>query len=129
MKSNEIEKLARLYAEQNPPQCEDEVLRQNGIYLNATMVFEPFLKWLSKTHCIVEKDKVDALQSEIFKEVMDAHDNEDWQGVAHYILDVMPRSFYEIFGNLNVIEDSISQRKQGTTSRGIYNSFNPNSLK
>lgn len=45
-----------------------------------------------------EKEKIIKLQSEIFKEIMDAHDDDDWQSVAHYILDVMPRTFASIFG-------------------------------
>lgn len=45
-----------------------------------------------------EKEKINKLQGEIFKEIMDAHDAEDWQSVAHYILDVMPRTFANIFG-------------------------------
>lgn len=56
MTDQELQQLAREYAEQNPPQTEDEVLKQNGIELNAKMVFEPFLRWLTKTHCIVSRD-------------------------------------------------------------------------
>ena len=56
-----------------------------------------FLNWVMEKFCIVEKEKVNALQSEIFKEIMDSHDTDDWQGIAHYILDVMPRSFNKIF--------------------------------
>ena len=55
------------------------------------------IKAILETHCIVEKEKVNSLQSEISKEIMDAHETDDWQGVAHYILDVMPRSFNELF--------------------------------
>ena len=58
MTDQEIKDLARKYAEENPPQTEDEVLKQNGIGLNAKMVFEPFLRWLTKTHCIVSREKV-----------------------------------------------------------------------
>ena len=60
---------------------------------------EDIINVILRDYCIVEKEKVDALQSEIFKEIMDSHDADDWQGVAHYILDVMPRSFNELFND------------------------------
>lgn len=47
----------------------------------------------------VSRKQIDALQGEIFKAIMDAHDADDWQDVAHYILDVMPRSFAALFGS------------------------------
>lgn len=47
----------------------------------------------------VSRKQIDALQGEIFKAIMDAHDADDWQDAAHYILDVMPRSFAAIFGS------------------------------
>lgn len=56
MTDQELQQLAREYAEQNPPQTEDEYLTQYGMFLNATEVFEPFLYWLTKTHCIVSRD-------------------------------------------------------------------------
>ena len=46
-----------------------------------------------------EKAKINALYEEIYGEIMCAHDDDDWQGVAHYILDVMPRTFRDIFGS------------------------------
>lgn len=65
------------------------------------------LQWLSERFCIVEKSKINALQGEIFKEIMDAHDADDWQSVAHYILDIMPRSFTFIFGTELFNEEKI----------------------
>lgn len=47
----------------------------------------------------VNRKQIDALQDEIFKAIMDAHDADDWQDAAHYILDVMPRSFAALFGS------------------------------
>ena len=47
----------------------------------------------------VSRKQIDVLQSEIFKTIMDAHDADDWQDAAHYILDVMPRSFAALFGS------------------------------
>ena len=47
----------------------------------------------------VSRKQIDALQGEIFKAIMDAHDADDWQDAAHYILDVMPRSFVALFGS------------------------------
>ena len=47
----------------------------------------------------VSRKQIDALQGEIFKAIMDAHDADDWQDAAHYILDVMPRSFAALFGS------------------------------
>lgn len=58
MTDQELKDLARKYAEENPPQTEDEVLKQKGIELNAKMVFEPFLHWLTKTHCVVSRKDV-----------------------------------------------------------------------
>lgn len=58
MTDQELQQLAREYAEQHPPQIEDEKLREFGMFLNATEVFEPFLYWLTKTHCIVSLDTV-----------------------------------------------------------------------
>lgn len=53
----------------------------------------------------VSRKQIDALQSEIFKAIMDAHDADDWQDAAHYILDVMPRSFTALFGRHNLTSD------------------------
>lgn len=54
----ELQQLARKYAEQNPPaDLKDEVLKSNLIGLNAE-IFEKFLVWLTKTHCIVCRDFV-----------------------------------------------------------------------
>lgn len=39
MTDQEIKDLARRYAEENPPQTEDEKLKEYGIYLNATQGF------------------------------------------------------------------------------------------
>ena len=47
----------------------------------------------------VSLKQIDALQGEIFDAIMDAHDDDDWQAAAHYILDVMPRSFAALFGS------------------------------
>lgn len=47
----------------------------------------------------VSRKQIDALQGEIFKAIVDAHDSDDWQDAAHYILDVMPRSFAALFGS------------------------------
>lgn len=47
---------------------------------------------------MVSRKQIDVLQGEIFKAIMDAHDADDWQDAAHYILDVMPRSFAALFG-------------------------------
>ena len=47
----------------------------------------------------VSRKQIDALQGEIFKAIMDAHDADDWQDAAHYILDVMPRLFAALFGS------------------------------
>lgn len=58
MTDQELQQLAREYAEQNPPQIEDEALRKYGMYLNASEVFEPFLYWLTKTHCIISKESI-----------------------------------------------------------------------
>lgn len=54
----ELHQLATEYAEQNPPaDIKDEVLKGNLIGLNAE-IFENFLIWLTKSHCIVSREKV-----------------------------------------------------------------------
>lgn len=58
MTDQELQQLARNYAEQNPPQgLKDEVLKRNLIGLNAE-IFEKFLVWLRQTHCIVSKGTI-----------------------------------------------------------------------
>lgn len=47
----------------------------------------------------VSRTKIEALHSEIHKAIMDAHDANDWQDAAHYILDILPRSFNALFGS------------------------------
>lgn len=61
MTDKELKDLARKYAEANPPQTEDEKLKQYGVYLNATEVFEPFMRWLANTHFIISREKVKQL--------------------------------------------------------------------
>lgn len=58
MTEDRIKAIAEEYAELNAPNINDEILRQDGIYLNATMVFEPFLRFLNDRYCIVEREKV-----------------------------------------------------------------------
>lgn len=58
MNKQGLQQLAREYAEQNPPaDIKDEVLKRNLIGLNAE-IFEKFLIWLTKTHCIVSREFV-----------------------------------------------------------------------
>lgn len=64
----------------------------------------------------VSRKQIDALQDEIFKSIMDASDADDWQTAAHYILDVMPRSFAALFGTKclpdeDVHEDNFANKK------------------
>lgn len=59
---------------------------------------EDIINVILKDYCIVPKSKINALHEEIHGEIMCAHDDDDWQSVSHYILDVMPRSFSDIFG-------------------------------
>ena len=47
----------------------------------------------------VSRTKIEALHSEIHKAIMDARDADDWQDAAHYILDILPRSFNALFGS------------------------------
>lgn len=57
MTDKEIEKLAREYAEANPPQgIKDEVLRKNCIQLN-TEAYKRVINLILRTHCIVSKEK------------------------------------------------------------------------
>lgn len=58
MTDKKLQQLAREYAEQNPPaDIKDEVLKRNLIGLNAE-IFEKFLIWLTKTHCIVSRELI-----------------------------------------------------------------------
>lgn len=63
-----------------------------------TEEIEMVLKVLLRNHCINSKEKVKALEANIHGNIMCAHDDDDWQEVAHYILDVMPRRFIAVFG-------------------------------
>ena len=98
-----------------PKEFKEEV---NEIYLNA-VEHHPcgynhktdLLKYLFGIHNLtsdaegedemlyVSCKQIDALQGEIFKAIMDAHDADDWQDAAHYILDVRPRSSAALFGD------------------------------
>ena len=97
MTDEEIRKLAQSCAEA----CLERYssVQDSEIAKGYTDVMETAIRSIMETHCIVEKDKVEALQNEIHGEIMCAHDDDDWQGVAHYILDVMPRSFNELFND------------------------------
>ena len=64
----------------------------------------------------VSRKQIDTLQSEIFKAIMDAHDADDWQDVAHYILDVMPRSFAALFDSKCLPDETKQETKQETKS-------------
>lgn len=57
----------------------------------------------------VSRKQIDALQGEIFKAIMDAHDADDWQDAAHYILDVMPRSFAALFGTKCLPDEDVHE--------------------
>lgn len=58
MTEDQIKAIAEEYARLNPPSTNDEKLRQDGICLNAKMVFEPFLRFLNDRYCIAEREKV-----------------------------------------------------------------------
>ena len=60
----------------------------------------------------VSRKQIDALQGEIFKAIMDAHDADDWQDAAHYILDVMPRSFAALFGTNCLPDEAKNSAKE-----------------
>ena len=94
-----IRKLATQYADEL---FKDDDMSDSGNideYHDVWEVCNSFGNFLLEKFCIVEKEKVNALQSEIFKEIMDSHDDDDWQSAAHYILDVMPRSFNELIND------------------------------
>lgn len=58
MTNQELHQLATEYAGQNPPaDIKDEVLKRNLIGLNAE-IFEKFLVWLTKSHCIVSREMI-----------------------------------------------------------------------
>lgn len=58
MIDKKLHQLATEYAEQNPPSdIGDEVLKRSLIGINAE-IFEKFLIWLTKTHCIVSRKNV-----------------------------------------------------------------------
>lgn len=104
MTDEDIRKLAEEYAEHKSPIQEylrayDKRDNLNEAYRKEAL---SVLKFLSDKFCIVEKEKVEALQNEIYGEIMCAHDDDDWQSAAHYILDVMPRSFNELFNDTEI---------------------------
>lgn len=58
MIDKKLHQLATEYAEQNPPSdIGDEVLKRSLIGINAE-IFEKFLIWLTKTHCIVSRELI-----------------------------------------------------------------------
>lgn len=100
-----------------PLEVKKEVKRQYQIAINAKEYYtECTLEYLFGIHNLtsdaegeemltVSRKQIDALQGEIFKAIMDAHDADDWQDAAHYILDVMPRSFAALFGSKCLPDD------------------------
>lgn len=103
MTPEEIKKISDAYAEAMCPvgdYCggvyDDQRNTDLPIYKDDA---KSVLEWLSKDYCIVPKSKINTLHEEIHGEIMCAHDDDDWQSAAHYILDVMPRSFSDIFGS------------------------------
>ena len=83
-----------------------EIAKDYAMYLdpdnkpNRTMIEVDslgFLNWVMEKYCLVEKSKLEALQDEIHGEIMCAHDDDDWQSASHYVLDVLPRSFGELY--------------------------------
>lgn len=69
----------------------------------------------------VSRKQIDALQDEIFKAIMDAHDADDWQDAAHYILDVMPRSFAALFGSKCMPDENSSNVEKLEKNDEDYN--------
>lgn len=100
MTDNEIEKMARIFAESENPEedyGENIVERDMDLYISkdeATRV----LRWLAKDHCIVSKTQTIELHDEIHGAIMCAKDEDDWDAAAHYILDEMPTQFNHTFG-------------------------------
>lgn len=101
MTDQELQQLAREYAEQYPPFSDPEISKVDRDSMIDTMTdyAEEILRWLTKTHCIVSREKVKALEVSIHANIMYAHDEDDWQDASHYILDVMPRIFAAVFGS------------------------------
>ena len=99
MTEEDIRKLATQFADD---MFKDDDMSDSGNideYHDVWEVCNSFGNFLLEKFCIVEKEKVETLQNEIHGEIMCAHDDDDWQSVAHYILDVMPRSFNELFND------------------------------
>lgn len=94
MTDKDIERLAREYAELNPPSTQDEILREAGIKLNTEMVFGPFLQWLAKTHCIVPKSEVWAKYYENIKNIK----HNASQGYDDYVYSYRNDMLTELFG-------------------------------
>lgn len=93
MTDQKIQQLAREIATENYKHFGDE----KSIDLMAHE-YEDVIKRIARTHCIVSKEKVKALEANIHGNIMYAHNEDDWQEAAHYILDVMPRRFVAVFG-------------------------------
>lgn len=87
MTDKKIKDLARKYVE--------EVYNGDTDFIDEAL---SIIGWLLLDHCIVSQEKVKALEANIHGNIMYAHDEDDWQEAAHYILDVMPRRFTAIFG-------------------------------
>ncbi len=111
MTDQELQQLAQQYAEDMCP-IEDYTkgdyidleARNTELQIHRDDAMQ-VLRWITKTHCIVSREKARALHNNIHGEIMYAHDDDDWQEAAHYILDVMPRRFVAVFGT-DVFEES-----------------------
>lgn len=99
MTDEEIKKMAREYAKSNIPHGIDEEYARSIIYTDGEM-FERFLGWLSKTHCIVEKSKVQDEYAEASNTYWQKYSEESQMDSRH---DVYERGYN--VGIMNVMED------------------------
>lgn len=110
MTQDQIKAIAEEYAKDNINSVKAQIENEDDYIREFNMEFFDvlrdgciceaikFLNWLSTRYCIAERDKVIALYYEIFCAIMEAHEEDDMQMVAHEVLDVMPRRFAAVFG-------------------------------
>ncbi|MCM1484066.1 MAG: SAM-dependent methyltransferase [Muribaculaceae bacterium] len=99
MTPEEIKKIAEEYADMYMERYIPQVSKKDNIRNTFIREAMTILIVLTERYYLIEKGKAKALQAEILCAIMNAHDDDDMQMVAHEVLDVMPRRFAAVFGS------------------------------
>lgn len=71
-------------------------------YFSPIEGFEYGARWM--------RDEATKLIEEISVQIMDAHETEDWQGIAHIALDIMPRLLKDYGTNYDKTHEPYTKR-------------------